>query len=574
MSITVKNLKTVIKLLDDYDTKCVTQTPVEFLDELMKHEEIPQKVSEIFLIVKKHEKILDCLVEYLGKQLEMKNEDMPIIKLAIYLLLFELKHTNYEEIRKVFTKLKMSHSISILNNATKEEWVVLLLEISSSVFCIEYVLTTITQPFINRQNLLEKLQVDVSAYFGEKTQKPIKPVTKPVTPNFVSRPKPSPPSPKTPPPIHKFKTKPVPPTTYKPDSTTLNKIKDTQTANKIAASNLLKTANEEAFRVTKLVKKPHVPQPKLSKVSLKASKVPKFNKEVEVKNNAAVLMRQAALFVKTQEKEIKKLEALSSGAFDDSVFELWEEEERQKIQQENLQNIERKHLEGLLTYEEALIAKQNLIKNNKKKMEEFRAEQEGWMRKLEEWKMMEQEKIKGVVEKAKEIEGAAREAEKKAQEEKYMNARIVESETRKLLEEAMADQQTELNRKIELIKQLKMMESFKELYKKEFDPTETSNLGLMCEMSIAELQERLAMLKVELKEELEEKKKNVTEMRQQRKDLLDSAQEFINHNRTVQQRCRSAKKSKKCPVQLKETPEIVALKDRICELRKLRVNAF
>lgn len=133
----------------------------------------------------------------------------------------------------------------------------------------------------------------------------------------------------------------------------------------------------------------------------------------------------------------------------------------------------------------------------------------------------------------------------------------------------MLEKQTELNRKIDLIKELKALHSVKSLYHKEFDPTECPNLGLMCEMSIAELQERLGLIKLDLQEELENKRKAVNECRQQRKDLLKSAQEFIEISKSER---KYEKRGKKQQVKLQETAEIMAMKDKLNELREMRMN--
>lgn len=45
----------------------------------------------------------------------------------------------------------------------------------------------------------------------------------------------------------------------------------------------------------------------------------------------------------------------------------------------------------------------------------------------------------------------------------------------------------EINKKIEMIKAIRMLSSCKARPRKEFDETETMNIGLLCEMSLAEV---------------------------------------------------------------------------------------
>lgn len=93
----------------------------------------------------------------------------------------------------------------------------------------------------------------------------------------------------------------------------------------------------------------------------------------------------------------------------------------------------------------------------------------------------------------------------------------------------------------------------------------------MCEMSIAELQERLGLVKMELKEELEKKRKSINESRKQRKDLLQCVQEFIEVNKS-ERKINKEKKLKKSDVKLEETEEIQAMKNKLSELRRQRLN--
>lgn len=48
-------------------------------------------------------------------------------------------------------------------------------------------------------------------------------------------------------------------------------------------------------------------------------------------------------------------------------------------------------------------------------------------------------------------------------------------------------QREELEKRMEIIKEIKALSSIKDLHVDKFDPTETKNLGLLCEMSLAEV---------------------------------------------------------------------------------------
>jgi len=67
-------------------------------------------------------------------------------------------------------------------------------------------------------------------------------------------------------------------------------------------------------------------------------------------------------------------ENLEAGAKDKSEFLKWQTEMRHRDLEEELSGIERRRLEGKLSHEEAILARQTLIKENKQKVMEMREE--------------------------------------------------------------------------------------------------------------------------------------------------------------------------------------------------------
>ena len=71
---------------------------------------------------------------------------------------------------------------------------------------------------------------------------------------------------------------------------------------------------------------------------------------------------------------ICRLEELEAGAKDKSDFEKWQTEMRQKDLEAQLADIERKRLEGKLSHEEAILARGNLVKENRLRVAEIKEE--------------------------------------------------------------------------------------------------------------------------------------------------------------------------------------------------------
>lgn len=114
-----------------------------------------------------------------------------------------------------------------------------------------------------------------------------------------------------------------------------------------------------------------------------------------------------------------RYEDLANGGFNTHLFAEWEEEIREEKVRKRIEDIERKHLEGLLSYEEALLAKQKYEKKKKEQAEEFKKEKETWVKQLDEWKREEQLRLQEAYEKEKGSEKAAREAMEHVKEEKH-----------------------------------------------------------------------------------------------------------------------------------------------------------
>lgn len=569
--ITPKNLKTLIKLLSDYQRDTL-HSPDEYLQHIFDKDEerIPVYVAEMFLKYKKHEQIFECLFEQFCTTFKIQNKDKMLVEILLYIIVFELTEDTFENICKIFKKQKKTLCLNLTEFITSEDFLLILTDVTSSIFDSEYTIINIVRPLVSRGNLLENLNQVCESYFKSKERVIPKPTTQAMSPRFtkVTRRKNTfrlVGTPAREPVLATFTRKPCPQSTYCEDEIIKRKLAEAQEKNKTEAMKLLEQARKQAFSCAQVKEKSKIILEEPKKL-LKPRKLPKF-KPVNVKNNATVLMREAALAAKSYEKETRRLEDMTNGSFDPKGYEALEAEERKRTEQENLQNIQKKHLQGLLTYEEALLAKQNLIELNKKKITDIKLEKEELYRKLDEWKRDEQMKMKALVEKSQNIEKAAREAEKKKVEEKHKFARSVEQETRQLLDKALVEKEAELNRKIDIIKELKTLQSFKFLHQKEFDPTETCNLGLLCEMSILELQERLYLLKLEVEEELEKKRMAVYAKRKQRQEMIKNAEQFVLQNRN------NKEKTKKQEVKLEETPEIISLKNRIEEVRKLRLNA-
>jgi len=90
-----------------------------------------------------------------------------------------------------------------------------------------------------------------------------------------------------------------------------------------------------------------------------------------------------------------------------------------------------------------------------------------------------------------------REEVKKKVEKNHIKRIDQQTEMAKAMEQKRKDEEEELARRKELIEKIKEISKNIKAFEKEFDPTTTAGFGLLDEMSFAELQNKLEMVKNE-----------------------------------------------------------------------------
>ncbi|XP_010226531.1 PREDICTED: cilia and flagella associated protein 99 [Tinamus guttatus] len=241
---------------------------------------------------------------------------------------------------------------------------------------------------------------------------------------------------------------------------------------------------------------------------------------IPIKLNAAAILREGALYQRKMEQELKRVENLLRGARDPSEFLEWQKQMRGKDMEEQLAEIECKRLQGKLSHEEAVLAHQNVIQENKKKADLMREEKAELMHQYAEKRLQEQKEMRELVEQVVEGHKNAKQAKLKLQKYKQQIVQEVCEENRELLRQALEEEEEKLKKRYELIQQIRAIESLPSLKNKFVDLTETGGHGLICEMSIVELRERLALLRETQKAAEEEKRDQIIQDKQAKEQLL------------------------------------------------------
>ncbi|XP_051474674.1 cilia- and flagella-associated protein 99 isoform X2 [Apus apus] len=315
---------------------------------------------------------------------------------------------------------------------------------------------------------------------------------------------------------------PVPPSTYKPPKEK-KQLEEIKTKNRQKAEDLLLKANTDKFRCASMKPERREQNTEDSMKSKPAFQVQKIQSKIDnipIKLNAAAILREGALYQRKMEQELKRVESLLQGAKDPSEFLEWQKQMRGKDLEEQLAEIECRRLQGKLSYEEALLAHQNVIQENKRKADLMREEKADLMHQYAEKRLQEQKEMRELVEQVVEGHKSAKQAKIKLKKYKQQIVQEVAEENRELLRQALEEEEEKLRKRYELIQQIRAIESLPSLRHKFVDLTETGGHGLICEMSIVELRERLALLREAQKAAEEEKRDQIIHEKQAKEQLL------------------------------------------------------
>ncbi|XP_054469248.1 cilia- and flagella-associated protein 99 [Anoplopoma fimbria] len=353
------------------------------------------------------------------------------------------------------------------------------------------------------------------------------------------------------------KSKPVPKSTYRAPKE-MQIMEEIKLKNHQKTEELLYEANMKQFRCVNPHKSEHTKRvmfqikedldSKLKFNSFHSSERPSSNKTNNwpIKLNSAAILRQGALYDRQVEEELQRMERLVEGAREPSSFLQWQKEMREKDLQEELAQIERRRLEGRISYEEAAMARERIMDRNQKTAKLKKEETAQLMRRYAEKRLQEEKEMRDLVQQVAEGHKNSKAAKEKLQKFKQSIVKEVAEQRRELLRQALEEAQAELSRKFEVIREIRAIESLPHIRVRNFDNTESAGHELLGEMSLVELKERLALLTEAQQTEKQEKREHILEEKQNKKQLLLEQLDTINfHTRVLAQAAAIRKEERK-----------------------------
>ncbi|CDQ69426.1 unnamed protein product [Oncorhynchus mykiss] len=227
------------------------------------------------------------------------------------------------------------------------------------------------------------------------------------------------------------------------------------------------------------------------------------------------------------------MEQLVEGAGEPSSFLQWQKEMRERDLQEELAQVERRRLEGRISYEEAALARTRIMERNQKTALLKKEETAKLMQRYANKRLQEEKEMRDLVQQVADGHKNSKAAKVKLQEFKQRIVKEVSEQSGELLRQALEEAQAELSRKFEIICQIRAIESVPLIRHKFVDETETAGHDLLGEMSLAELRERLAMLRDAEQREHQDRRGRILEDKKSREQLLLEQLDTIALHRTA-----------------------------------------
>jgi len=212
-----------------------------------------------------------------------------------------------------------------------------------------------------------------------------------------------------------------------------------------------------------------------------------------VRLNTGAILREDNLYRQKQEKEARLLGTYESELRDTSEFDAWQHRMRTLDEDHRVAEVERRRVETLLADEEAKEAKHRQLVNNQHMANATKAESGANAHKRQQERQHRVAHQRGlVVDVQAQREKPALAAESLALLNRE-RARSVRDETERLEVQAAEERRGEEARRADMIRQIRALELVPRKRIHALDPTYTPQIGLLEEMSLAELRERLRM---------------------------------------------------------------------------------
>jgi hypothetical protein len=528
-------LKKCAQVIETFDPKKTTVDSYVQEAEILKSKrigEIEQKfIHQIFYGCVRYSKFLQLFVTsflYKNPACAIRSEQT-LYKVLSYILFFRLEEVGIDEFQAfihsgaatvpaLHAMMQYAMNVEELNNWVKLEWC----KVYDQQYIEDEIINKLQSLRDHLQPLLDDLELKATGTItsGDGTMMPTvakRPLTKFCTKGMPSKPRPRLiPEPEAI--SRQIKAKPVPAHIHQGSLEEVEKEKaqrrEEHRANiaekyrdhhdKVVLETAKRRDGSEIEELSKKIEQERMKECTFRPAAAKAYAPP--TEEATVRQNAAAVLREDALLKKKQAAEAEALKRYEEDLHDASSYHKWQHEMRQKDQIEEENRVAQRIVEMQLAREEAMEAFEGM-KRRKHIMVEHHKEEVAEGLRIRDQELAEELKGKqGIVADVQSVRDNARFEEEKVRKAREDRAEKIRQEKKAEKERKQKEDEHEMERRKDLIRQIRALERVPVERFKMFDPAEQPCQGLLEEMSISELKERLLMEEAKQAKELEEKR--------------------------------------------------------------------
>mmetsp|Transcript_27987 Transcript_27987/g.51062 ORF Transcript_27987/g.51062 Transcript_27987/m.51062 type:complete len:762 (+) Transcript_27987:124-2409(+) len=255
--------------------------------------------------------------------------------------------------------------------------------------------------------------------------------------------------------------------------------------------------------------------------------------EACVRQNVASVLREDALLKKKQAAEYAILKRYEEDLHDASNFSSWQQNMKAKDREDEAQRVQQRIVEMQLARDEAMEAFDSMVRK-KRIMAEHQKEEVA--QELAVLAMEHERELQGkqqlVIQTIEDRELVAQ-AQAEVQKARDQHAENMRKEKEQEFERKRREDEFEMERRKDLIRQIRALEKVPVERFKPFDPAEQPSQGLLEEMSLAELRERLRLEEAKHKKEVEDKRERQLEKKLEKQQELAEKAEMLSRIRDM-----------------------------------------
>lgn len=581
---TSENVKMIRKIFMAYNAT-ENMSPHEYMEFYI--EKYPEETNnmklqwivENFISINKHMSFLNAISSYFSN--ELTDEEQDYFMVYFHAVVFQLKTKFLNSLYKSIFNLNKNVLCYFIKFLSNNENLNVVSQIAEESYDTTYINETIIAPLFEWQPYISEMEQSYDEYIQKNINRNLKPVTVPVGPKFLLR-KPQESS-------RQIKVKESLPDSQpvRQQNKMLSKseidvlLKKEKSMNKDKANRLLNEVKQQNYHFAqgksdqffKKIQSIQEERNNCLRPFTKTHKIPSSH-PVQISHTVSSIKRINKHVHQSEQEEVKWLNNILQSCTDTTHVCVLEENAKKEEEKERMQNLQRKRLLGQISFEEAVLAKKNVQLENQKKYEDFLKERELWNEEIKKWRQDEMEKNRKSLEMLSLQELNLIKVKNDVILKKKEFANSLKQESDRLRHQIINERNELMEQKINMIKEIKILALIAKKSKvpKIIDLTETSGLGLLSEMSLAEVQERLTAIKIGLKEELETKQKQIKEEKLNNKKAIEEKNEENITYLTERAEIRKLNKERLATKpKHKESDEIQSLQNILNEKRKQRL---